>query len=192
MIGNEDQSMLQKQLEEWVEADSKLYKQPGDSWTVDWLLKVETEAEHEIETIKANAEAQIKRVESRVSAAKYRYGDIAEREAKIMLANEKKRKSVILSHGKIGYRKKLARVEVVNPKETYDWINENLGAEIAETSVEVNAKELVKNCSIEQVRKAVTGIKVMALNNHFRESGEQPSGCEVVPESEKFYMKGGK
>jgi hypothetical protein len=190
---------LQKEYDQWLDADVKIYRMDEDmthpltdEWVLDWMLKVELDAQAEIEAIKANAEAKIKRAENRVKAAMFKYGDIFKTESKKKLDTLKKGKSVILDHGKIGYRTKSARIEVDDPKRCFDWVEKTLGADIADEAVKVDTNELIKRSDIQTLRSACVGVKVAELNKFFKDTGDVPDGCDVVESSEEFYWKAGK
>lgn len=194
------QEDLQDQYNAWMEADQKIFMLNDtthpltDEWVVDWMLKVELDAKTEIEAIKSNAEARVRQIENRVKAAHFKYGDTFRIEAKERLERELKgkKKSIRTEYGKIGYRTKPATLVVEDPKELYDYVNATLGADVAKDAVHVDAKELVKLCSVETVRKAVTDMKISAVKKQFLSDGVEPDGCMVIEAEDQFFYKAGK
>ena len=183
-------------LENWLNAEEELAKigreEVGNSWVLNFILKIELDVQTEIEAIKANAETRINQANAKLSSAMYRHGDMFNQECEAMLAMEKDRKSVVLDFGKIGHRTSQPSLEVLDPKEAFRYLSEETSALDAMAAASVDTFELMKYVPMERIASTVTGMKKTALLKKFKADGVIPEGCKIIEGGEKLFHKAGK
>lgn len=146
--------------------------------SADWALQRIAECEAEAAEIDAQADEAIRRIEARREALKmkaergagffrFKVADWAERNRATLL--HRKRKSVDLIHGRIGWRKKAERLIVTDPAALEAWL------------------------LTQPVEAALYRMKVApemkAIQALYKDSGAIPPGCDVESESETLHIE---
>lgn len=154
------------------------------AWTIkdlgsaDWALSRLAECEAEAAAIDAQAEAAIERIRQRADTLKakaakgsnffrFKLTEYAERERSTLLTGKKKSREFV--HGKLAWRAKAERLEIVDREALVAWL------------------------SMQPVESGLYRVKVepeaRALQDLFKTSGEIPPGCEVKPAEESLIVE---
>ena len=109
-----------------------------------------------------------------------------------------KKKSFALPSGTMGFRSQSAKLEVRAEDDLKKWAKSHCPDAIDEklivptTGLSAPARIAIRDFIAKYDTPGiefVESIKKNVVNEHFKETGEVPSGCEYVPTKESFYIK---
>lgn len=163
------QAVVDQINQEVSEVDVGGFTKTEDEAQLFRILRLRGRAEDELERVKRESSAWIKRLQNRLDSIDYVLKPVASELAKRILAG-KKVKSVRTPFGSAGYRTVPGGLEVEDTTRLLEaWHNNQL------------PMELIK---VEQ-----KFVPVMAeINDLFKKTGEVPPGCGVREDQEKFYL----
>ena len=144
-----------------------------DLMSADWALGKIRHHEMNMSARAALAKEQIKRINEwveRENRSDQNFVDymatVLEPFAKAQLQDEKKKRSVSLPNGKVGFRKAGGGLNVIDEAAAIAWAKEN-------------CKEAIK------IKESILKKPLTTL---MKEKGELADGCEPVPERDNFYV----
>ena len=137
-----------------------------DEGSADWVVAKITAYEDEKKRVNAMHEAKIKEIDSNINTIKYFFEWELQQWVQKQLAG-KKRKSITLQHGRVGFHKTRGKLEIERQSEAIEWAL-------------ANAPDAVK---------ITESLYKEPLIDSMNETGEVPPGTKWVKEQEKFYIK---
>ena len=137
---------------------------PTDAGGVDWVLRKIAAARGEAKLLRENMEAMARACERQAEMLEWKYGGALQTWLEAELAGGKG-KSKRLPHGVIGYRTKLAGVQVTDPAALLAWTKANFPAAVTEA------------------------LDRKALSARLLDTGEAADGARLSPAEEVFYIK---
>jgi hypothetical protein len=164
----------------------------NDAAAANWLVRKIVEARAYAAHVQAWAAAEIRRAENEQRYYLDRYGSQLEGWARAQLAlKNTKRRSIPLPAGTIGFRSLKPHLLVIDPTALLGWCYQHLAHAVC-LDVHVTGLDAVqlKQWLRQNCPKAETSeitIKSL-LNEHFRASGDLPSGTECAS-GERFFIK---
>lgn len=136
------------------------------------VMRRRASLEAELRLLKEQTAAMIRETQNRLAALDYVYRPILEEIAARMIEG-KKSKSIKTPFGVVGFRARPAHIEIVDENAIYA------------AAIDPNAKlpdDIVR-------RKIEISINKEVINSLWKEANIVVPGCEIVPESETFYMR---
>lgn len=141
-----------------------------DAESANWVVRHINDARAYAERIKEWAAKETARAEKEASFFENRFGPELAAWAKQELATEKRRKSVNLPAGQVGFRKEPAKLNVADEKLVLAW-------------AKARAPQCVETVPAhEKLRKSELALV-------FKNTGEVPPGTDVTEEGERFFVK---
>lgn len=140
----------------------------SDENSANWLIKKIVAARQYGERVKLWAAQEIARSERDEERLLFLFGGQLERWARFEIQKlNGRKKSLNLPSGQIGFRHQPLKLTIVNEDALLSWARQY--------------------CP--QAIKTIEHLQRTPINQHFQCTGEIPSGTEVEPEKEKFYIR---
>ena len=163
-----------------------------DEGSANWLVRKVVDARSYAERVQNWAALEIRRSENDERFLMHRYGTHLETWAREKLsASANRRRTIALPGGTVGFRTIAMRLSIVDETALLGWCGANLPsasvAEVRATGGEAaRLRDWVRqNCPSAAIK---LGVVKSVLDDHFRQSGECPSGTECVM-GEKFFIR---
>lgn len=147
----------------------KLETGPGRLSLVEWILKINSESQRVRAEVAARAEEIIRDEEKRIQYVNEHFCQRFEREAQALYENrpDKKKKSVKLLTGTIGYHSGKESIHISDKTKALAWAKTNCPDAI----------------------KVEESLLKTPLMEYFKTNGAEPDGCQYKPATEHFSAK---
>jgi len=169
---------------------NELNRNEDKNWVVEWVLKRKGQIESTRQAVKNRFKEIMADLDKEEEAMDNFYGSAFKSESDKLIRDQRKKKSVKLLTGTIGYRTQPDKLVITDINAAILWSYENFSNnDFIDAVKNIDIEAAKKLLAPAELRQIATDLYIKPLEEHIKTTGEIPDGCEYIVGKEVFYAK---